>query len=121
MKYFSDHYFGCNLRHDGTFAKQMTNILRLKNLPSLRRSRLTLEYMGGSGNSTIHPTSLFGVLPDDSKMFEINFEDNSTKWQSLDVAIPKIHQGSEISLQSNFDHSDGYISLNNLRIHTQQK
>ena len=111
----------------------MKNVLTLRTLPNLRRTRLSFHYIGGTRKPNIDPTAInvtiktneaepkdFFIAPED-KLFNDGWVANATEWSWQDMALPKVDSGTVVKFISKFDKSEGVVALDNIRVYTNQK
>lgn len=127
----SDRVFGCNLFSTGTFVKKLKNTLSFKTLPSLKRSRLAFNYLGGTLTTGSEATTLKVTKELKSNMESIfNAEDtlynngsvaHVRSWSWADISLGRVVQGTRLKISSEFDKGNGVIALDNVRVTTRQK
>ena len=131
-----DRMFGCNLFTSKRYVKTMKNAMTIGPLPSLKRSHISFDYVGGTSSSldnetVVMPTSFKvwlenGALTnlvdaDDNTLYNKGSVTNATTWNHENHQLPPLLPGSIVKIQSEFDRNHGAIAVDNIRIHTQQR
>ena len=112
------------------FASITSNYLRTRQLPSLKSSRVAFNYIGGTTKQNSTPSALTIFLEnhgEETLIFEATdllndgTVENSTKWEWVQVPLPRLDLGSTLKFIADFHPRHGIVGLDNIRIFTQQK